>query len=173
MKSLVAIKLPTRLNPFHKRLLWAGAISGTLLLTFAAYAASGWTAPVALSTPIPPTDYVTSPVVAINSSGAQAAAWVNEDNDLLLQVAASDAGGSWTAAQTLTPASGVNAATPSVAISPTGNAVAVWEVYIISSQAYAIQSSTRTAHGSWTAATSVTPPGNLTLPKVGMDGNGN
>ncbi len=157
----------------RKRLFWASTITASLCLAFAAYAASGWTPPVALSTPIPPTDYVTSPVVAINSSGAQAAAWVNEDNDLLLQVAAQDAGGSWTPTQTQTPPSGVNAATPSVAISPAGKAVAVWEVYILSSQAYAIQSSTRTAHGSWTAATSVTPPGNSTLPKVGMDGNGN
>jgi hypothetical protein len=161
------------LKSSRKRLFWAGAITSALSLTFVAYAASGWTTPVALSTPIPPAFYVTSPVVAINSSGAQAAAWVNEDNYLLLQVAAQDAGGSWTAAQTLTSASGVNASTPSVAISPVGNAIAVWEVYIISSQAYKIQSSTRSAHGSWTAATSVTPPGDSTLPKVAMDGNGN
>jgi hypothetical protein len=155
----------------RKHLFSACAITGALCLAFVAYAASGWTTPVALSTPIPPTYYVTSPAVAINSSGAQAAAWVNEDNYLLLQVAAQDAGGSWTAAQTLTPRSGVNAASPSVATSPTGNAVAVWEIY--ANQGYVIQASTRQAHGSWTAATSVTQPGNSTLPQVGMDGNGN
>ena len=69
--------------------------SFVVLLVGAAYALSGgWSAPVSLSTPIPPTLYTTSPAVGINSSGAQAAAWVNESNYLLLQVAARDAEGS-------------------------------------------------------------------------------
>jgi hypothetical protein len=171
MKRIIAAKFALAPKSSRKRLFWAVAIACVLCLALVAYAASGWSTPVALSTPIPPTYYVTSPAVAINSSGAQAAAWVNEDNYLLLQVAAQDAGGAWTAAQTLTPRSGVNASTPSVAISPGGNAVAVWEVY--ANQGYLIQASTRQAHGSWTAATTVTQPGNSSSPRVGMDGNGN
>jgi hypothetical protein len=92
-------------------------------------------------------------------------------NCLLLQVAAQGAGGVWTAAQTLTTSSGVNASIPSVAISPVGNAFAAWEIY--ANQGFLIQSSTRQAHGSWTAATTVTRPGNSSSPKVGMDGDGN
>jgi len=163
-------------RPFEssrKRRVWAVSIvCGFFTLAFAAYAASGWTTPVALSKPIPPTFYVTSPVVAVNSAGAQAAAWVNEDNYLLLQVAAQDAGGSWTKAQTLTPPSGVNAADPSVAIGPAGNAVAIWNTS--SSQGLVIQASTRQAHGTWSAAATITSPAlSSTLPRVAMDGNGN
>ncbi len=46
--------------------------------------ASGvWSTPVTLSTPIPPTYYAASPAVAVASTGAQAAAWINESNYLL------------------------------------------------------------------------------------------
>ena len=151
----------------------AFAIGGALLgLAFVAYAASGWTAPATLANAIPPADVLMSPVVAINLSGAQVAAWVSQDNDLMLQVAAQDAGGSWSQAQTLTPKSGVNAANPSVAISPSGNAVAIWEVYSAPNQL--VQASARQAHGSWSAVTTLTSPANSsTVPKVGMDGSGN
>lgn len=156
-----------------RRLYWAAVITGGLLgLAFAAYAAFGWSAPVTLANPIPPAYVLNSPVVAINSSGAQAAAWVSQDNDLMLQVAAQDAGGSWSAAQTLTPASGVNAADPSVAISPLGNAVAIWDVY--ASPNLLVQASARQPQGSWSAVATLTSPAySSTVPKVGMDGSGN
>jgi len=147
------------------------------VLVCAALAASGvWSAPVTLSTPIPPTYYATSPAVDVNSSGAHAAAWVNEDNYLLLQVAAQDAGGSWSQAQTLTPRSGANAADPAVAIGPSGNAVAMWDLWQTnSSQGTVIQASSRPAHGSWSAAVSLTSPttSSSSQSQVGMDANGN
>jgi hypothetical protein len=148
-----------------------GAI--TFAFALAVYAASGWTPPVSLSVPIAPTYYATSPAVAVASTGAQAAAWINEDNYLLLQVAAQDAGGAWTPAQTLTPASGVNAADPTVAVSPKGNAVAMWDVYT-SGGLLLVQASARAANGSWGAVKTLTSGGvSSTLPKVGMDANGN
>jgi len=139
----------------------------------AAHAASGWTAPVTLANPIPPAYVLESPVVAINSSGAQVAAWVSQDNGvLMLQVAAQDAGGSWSPAQTLTQKSGVQAADPSVAISPTGNAVAMWDIY--SAPNLLVQASTRQAGGSWSKPVTLTSAANSsTLPLVGMDASGN
>lgn len=152
------------------------ALGVVLLLVCAAFALSGgWSAPVSLSTPIPPTLYTTTPAVGINSSGAQAAAWVNESNYLLLQVAARDAGGSWSKAQTLTPASGWNAAVPAVAVGPGGNAVAIWEIYEVNPpNELVVQASARPAHGAWGPVVTVSSTsGQSTVPQVAMDSNGN
>jgi hypothetical protein len=146
-------------------------------LACAVFAGTGdWSTPVTLSTPIPPTFYTATPVVAINSTGAHAAAWINEGNYLLLQVAAQDAGASWTGAQTLSPATGFNAADPAVALSSTGAAVAMWDLYHAnSSQGLVIQASTRQAHGSWGPVVSLTSgaTSSSTVPEVGMDSHGN
>ena len=151
-------------------------VSFTAWLACAAYAASsGWSTPVTLSTPIPPTFYTASPVVAISSTDAHAAAWINEGNNLLLQVAAQDAGGAWTNAQTLSPSIGSNAADPAVAVSSTGAAVAMWDLYQTgSSQGLVIQASTRQAHGSWGALVSLTSgaTSSSSVPKIGMDRQG-
>jgi hypothetical protein len=142
----------------------------------AAYAAAGgWSTSVSLSTPIEPTLNTSSPTSAINSSGAQVAAWINEGNDLLLQVAARDAGASWSAAQTLTPAAGFNASDPAVAIDPAGTAVAIWSLYQINPpNQLVIQASTRPAHGVWGPVVTVSSTsGSSTVPKVAMDSSGN
>jgi hypothetical protein len=163
-------------RPKRSALSAAGMISTLPVLACLAYAfAGGWSAPVSLSTPIPPTFYTTAPSVAINSSGAQAAAWINEGNDLLLQVAARDAGGNWNKAQTLTPLNGDNAADPDVAVGPAGNAVAVWDLYQINPpNALLVQASTRPAHGSWgPVVTLSSTTSSSSLPKVGTDASGN
>jgi len=138
-----------------------------------AFAATGdWSTPVTLSTPIPPTFYTASPIVAISSTGAQAAAWINEDNYLLLQVATQDSGTAWTGAQTLSPKTGYSAADPAIALSSTGAAVAMWDLYKTgSSQGLVIQASSRQAHGSWGAIVSLSTgaTNSPTLRKVGMD----
>jgi hypothetical protein len=145
-----------------------------MVVTGAVYAAGGWSTPVSLSIPIPPTFYTASPAVAINSSGAQAAAWINEDNYLLLQVAAQDAGGSWTPELTLTPRSGDNAAEPAVAVSPSGTAVAIWDLYNISQGGTVIQASSRPAHGSWGPVTTLSPAADSSShPQIAMDAHGN
>jgi hypothetical protein len=152
-------------------------VTSAACLAFTAFAAVGdWSVPVTLSTPIPPTFYTATPVVAIASTGAHAAAWVNESNYLLLQVAAHDAGGSWTGAQTLSPATGYNAGDLAVALSSTGAAVAMWDLYKTnSSQGLVINASSRQAHGSWGPVVSLTSgaTSSSTVPKVGMDAHGN
>jgi hypothetical protein len=153
-----------------------GLSTVVLAIATAAYAfAGGWSAPVSLSTPVPPTFYTTSPTVAINSAGAQAAAWIIENNNLLLQVAAQDSGGGWSKAQTLTPLTGFEAADPSIAIGPTGIAVAMWDRYQNSPpNGLVIQASSRPAHGSWGPVVSLSPAaGSSSLPKVGVDASGN
>lgn len=144
------------------------------LLVCAAYALSGgWSAPASLSTPIPPTLYTTTPAAGINASGAQAAAWVNESNYLLLQVAARDAAGNWSAAQTLTPASGWNAAEPAVAVGPAGNAVAIWDIYQVAPpNQLLVQASARPAHGAWGPVVTVSASGG-SVPQIAIDANGN
>jgi hypothetical protein len=151
-------------------------LSALLVLTSGTYvsAAGGWSTPVTLSTPVPPSFYTTSPVVAINSSGAQAAVWINEDTSLRVQVATQDAGGSWSQARTLT-SSNDDAGSPAVAIGPGGNAVAMWDSFR-SGQGVVIKSSARSAHGSWGPIVTLSPVSNsdsATSPKIGMDGNGN
>jgi hypothetical protein len=152
------------------------AVSALLVLASATYvfAAGGWSTPVTLSTPVPPSFYTTSPVVAINSSGAQAAVWINEDTSLLVQVATQDAGGSWSQARTLT-SSNDDAGSPAVAIGPGGNAVAMWDSFR-SGQGVLIKASARPAHGSWGPIVTLSPVSNSnssTSPKIGMDSNGN
>src|SRR5258708_30400825 len=120
------IRKLSALLPVHQR--WSRvwvvrSVSALLGLAGGSYvfAAGGWSPPVTLSTPVPPSFYATSPAVAINSSGAQVAAWINEDNYLLLQVAAQDAGGGCTPAHTLTSGND-SAGHPALAIRPGANA---------------------------------------------------
>ena len=162
--------------PFGLLALIAGGLPTLLISNSIAtvYAEGGWSTPVSLSIPIPPTFYTASPAVGINSLGAQAAAWINEDNYLLLQVAARDAGGSWTSGQTLTPRSGDNAAEPAVAVSPSGTAVAIWDLYNVSQGGVVIQTASRPAHGSWSPVVTLTPAADSSShPQIGMDANGN
>ena len=52
--------LPLRYGHLH----WCAAMTCTVLgLAIAAFAASGWTAPVTLANPIPPADVLMSPVI--------------------------------------------------------------------------------------------------------------
>jgi hypothetical protein len=62
-----------------------------------------------------------------------------------------------------------------VAISARGNAVAVWDIWQAnSSQGTVIQASARPAQGAWGAvATLTSPSSSSSVPKVGMDANGN
>jgi hypothetical protein len=150
-------------------------IAGTLLALAGgsqAFGTGGWSAPATLSTPVPPSFYTAYPFVAINSSGAKVAAWINEDNFLLLQVATQDAGGSWSAARSLS-SSNADAGTPAVAIGPGGNAVAMWDLFQ-TGQGVVIQASARPAHGSWGPVATLSPASDsASSPKVGMDANGN
>ena len=85
-----------------------------------ALAASSWTAPAVLSTPIPPTDVVESPSVAVNASGAEVAAWDDQaaDGTQFVHVRTSADGRTWSSPTTL--GRGVEVA---VALAPDGRAV--------------------------------------------------
>jgi hypothetical protein len=134
-----------------------------------------WSPPVTLSAPTPLGVDATSPAVAVSSSGASAAAWVIAGNFRTLQVAARDVVGSWSAPQTLTPLTGASVADPAVAVSPLGNAVAVWGIWRAGSpKGTALQASSRLAGGSWAPPVSLTAPAaGAGQPKVGMDAVGN
>src|SRR5215468_12326313 len=84
---------------------------------------SAWTAPIALSAPIPPTDVVENPAVAVNAAGAEVAAWDDQDASgaQLVRVRSSADGASFSPQITLDR--GVE---PAVALAPGGRAVAVW-----------------------------------------------
>ena len=160
----------------------AGTAAVIVLLSSGAYAGLLgsllgllWSLPVTLSAPTPLGVDATSPAVAVSSSGAGAAAWIIAGNFRTLQVAAQDVLGVWSAPQTLTPLTGASVADPAIAVSPLGNAVAVWDIWQAKTpKGTALQASSRMAGGSWTPAVSLTAPvAGARQPKVGMDALGN
>ncbi len=159
-----------------------GTVAVILLLSSGAYAGLLgtllgllWSLPITLFPPPPTGVDATSPALAVNSSGASAAAWVVAGNFRTLQVAAQDVLGLWSAPQTLTPTTGASVADPAVAVSPLGNAVAVWDIWRASTpKGTALQASSRMPLGSWAPPVSLTSPAvGASQPKVGMDALGN
>ena len=76
MRKTLTHKPPWRLAlPFGLLALIASGLPTLLISNSIAteYAEGGWSTPVSLSIPIPPTFYTASPAVGINSLGAQAA----------------------------------------------------------------------------------------------------
>ncbi len=149
-----------------------------LTLACAGYSALSWSwsAPAVLSSAISPAVQAATPVVAVSLTKAQAAAWIAGGSYRLLQVAAQDAGGAWSKPQTLTPLTGFNAADPVIAVSPTGTAVAMWDVRLSSAPAGpVVQASTRPPGGSWASVTSLTSAATsaASQPRVGVDYFGN
>jgi PKD domain len=93
----------------------------------------------------------TAPAIAINPQGVAAAVWQRTDGtNVLIQGAMRPAGGSWQAPADIS-AAGSDAATPQVAVDPSGTAVAVWDRQKI------VQSAVRPAGGAWQA------PANLSI----------
>jgi hypothetical protein len=142
------------------------AVVGLTAAAAPALAAGSWSAPIQLSTPIPPTDVVGDPSVAVNASGAQAAAWYDQaaDGTQFVHVRTSANGQTWSAATTL--GGGVS---PAVALAPDGRAVAVWEG--LPPITGTIQASVRPPNGSW--STPVTVSTDAGPPLIGVDARGN
>ncbi len=126
-------------------------------------AASAWTAPVALSAPIPPTDVVENPAVAVNAAGAEVAAWDDQDTSgtQLVRVRSSADGASFSPQSTLDR--GVE---PAVALAPGGRAVAVWVA-----SGGGLRASVRSPDGAWSSPVQVSPDSGR--PSLGIDGAGN
>jgi hypothetical protein len=141
-------------------------IAGLFATAAPAWAARSWSAPIQLSTPIPPTDVVGGPAIAVNASGAQVAAWYDQASDgtQFVHVRTSTNGQAWSAATTL--GGGVS---PAVALAPDGRAVAVWEG--LPPITGTIQASVRPPGGAWT--TPVTVSSDAGPPLIGVDGKGN
>ncbi len=112
------------------------------------------------------------PQVAVDPQGDAVAVWSRSNGtNSIVQSATRPAGGSWPAAADLS-APGYDAYLPQVAVDPQGNAVAVWEREDGSN--WIIQSATRPADGSWSAATDLSKPGqNALAPQVAVDPQGN
>jgi hypothetical protein len=144
--------------------LTAALVVGPQLAASAATTGS-WSPPVQLSAPIPPTDVVGDPAVAVNGTGAEVAAWYDQaaDGTQLVHVRTSADGRTWSAPTTL--GGGV---APAVALAPDGRAVAVWEG--LPPVTGTIQASVRAPGGSWSAPVTVGTAGGA--PVVGVDGQG-
>ena len=127
-------------------------------------AAGGWSAPVSLSTPIPPTDVVGNPAIAVNASGAEVAAWYDQaaDGTQFVHVRTSADGSAWSAATTLG-----HGIAPAVALAGDGRAVAVWWSL---DGAGSVRASVRPPGGSWSAGVTVSPDAGS--PKLGVDQSG-
>lgn len=130
-----------------------------------ALAAPPWSAPISLSTPIPPTDVVGNPSVAVNAAGAQLAAWYDQaaDGTQFVHVRSSADGTSWSAPTTL--GHGVE---PTVALAPDGRAVAVW---VGLDGAGSLQASVRPPGGSWSSPATIAS-GQASRPLVQVDQSG-
>jgi len=143
-------------------------IAAVTLMAFVlpAGAAGGWSAPVRLSTPIPPTDVVGGPTIAVTSTGSQAAAWYDQaaDGSQFVHVRTSADGRTWSAPTTL--GGGVS---PAVALAPDGRAVAVWEG--LPPISGVMKASVRPPGGTW--STPVTLGTDAGAPQLAIDGAGN
>ena len=129
--------------------------------------ASPWTAPVSLSVPIPPTDVVESPAVAVDAAGAEVAAWDDQaaDGTQFVHVRSSADGASFSASITLG-----HGVAPAVALAPDGRAVAVW-VGLATSISGTLEASVRPPGGAWSTPVQVSPDAGP--PHLGIDGTGN
>ncbi|HEX7843168.1 MAG TPA: hypothetical protein VF469_37110 [Kofleriaceae bacterium] len=129
--------------------------------------ASPWTAPVSLSVPIPPTDVVENPAVAVNAAGAEVAAWDDQaaDGTQFVHVRTSADGVHFSPPTTL--GHGVE---PAVALAPDGRAVAVW-IGLSTSISGTLQASVRPPGRAWSTPVQVSPDAGL--PHLGIDGAGN
>jgi hypothetical protein len=78
--------------------LTAALVVGPQLAASAATTGS-WSPPVQLSAPIPPTDVVGDPAVAVNGTGAEVAAWYDQaaDGTQLVHIRTSADGRNWSA----------------------------------------------------------------------------
>lgn len=123
---------------------------------------SSWTAPIPLSAPIPPTNVVENPAVAVNAAGAEVAAWDDQDASgaQLVRVRSSVDGASFSPQITLDR--GVE---PAVALAPGGRAVAVWVA-----AGGALRASVRSPDGAWSPPAQVSPDSGR--PSLGIDAAG-
>jgi hypothetical protein len=94
----------------------------------------------------------------VDGSGTATVVWdlFNTSGDYVVQ-AATYASGSWSAAQSLTSATG-DAGTPSVALDASGDATVAWEQRQPDEQ-FVIESSSRPAGGSWSAPSTISGEG--------------
>ena len=130
-------------------------------------ASPSWSAPVPLSQPIPPTDVVERPAVAISPSGAELAAWDDQaaDGNQFVHVRFSSDGASFSPATTLD-----HGVEPAVALAPDGRAVVVW-VGLSTSISGTLEASVRAPGGAWSQPVQVSPDSGP--PHLGIDQAGN
>jgi hypothetical protein len=128
-----------------------------LLGAGSAWAAPVWLAPVDLSAP---GRDASKPVVAMDAAGNTVAIWEREnvfDTSHAVQLSTRAAGGSFTAPVSLSPPQSQN---PSLAMTPGGEAVAVWWHFVNNANPleahYELQASTRPLGGSFSAPLEVT-----------------
>jgi len=108
------------------------------------------------------------PQVAVDAAGDAIAVWQRFNGaDNVVQAAARPAGGIWQSPVDLSE-SAEDASYPEVAVTPGGDAVAVWEVFDGSD--YLIQAATQAAGGTWQGPVDLSAPGNdAEEPQVGVD----
>ncbi|HEX3737348.1 MAG TPA: PKD domain-containing protein [Solirubrobacterales bacterium] len=131
-------------------------------------AGGSWSAAVNLSAP---GEDAEDPRLAVDAAGDAVAVWRRYDGtDDIVEAASRPPGGSWGVPVDLS-AGGENADSPSVAVDPAGDAVAVWRRYDGTDEI--IQASTRTAGGVWQAPVDLSESGeNAYRPQIAVDGAG-
>jgi hypothetical protein len=130
-------------------------------------AGGSWTAPQSLSLP---SSLVDDPRIAVNPRGDAATVWRRFDGTYnRIQAAVRPTGGSWSTAVTLST-SGLDADAPDVAIDPTGDVIAAWQ---LQDGAPLAQVRRLPAGGSWGPATNLAPLTTSDEPRVAADGQGN
>ncbi len=148
---------------------------GTCLLLGAGLCTSVEAAPTwlpALDVSAPGVDGI-QPQVAVDAAGDATAVWEKVENlQQVVESAYRPAGGTWQPPITLsldTPTE--DSFVPQVAMNAAGDTVVVWAHYNGGSEV--VEASYRSAGGSWTAPTIVSPPGNeVPHPVVGIDARG-
>lgn len=128
--------------------------------------AVAFSAPVAVSVPIPPTDVMSSPSAAISTGGAAVAIWQEQTaaQTMQISVASTSDGQHWSAPTPL--GEGIR---PEIAIGPDGTAVAVWEA-VTTNSVLGISASVHPVDGSWSTPVAVSTTGAGGAAQVALDG---
>ena len=171
------------------RRIWKGTAAllgaAVVALTLAAApvaAAPTWLSPTDISAAVPnasgsPSGNIDDPWVGVDAAGDSTAVWgIDADtstSDAVIQTATRPAGGVWSAPQDLTPTTEASS-DPRVAVSPSGDVVAIWKSAPTAGGNGVTRVRVKPAGGDWGPEQTISTPGNDTNDaRVVIDPSGN
>ncbi len=152
-----------------------GALAVALMATASVFAARAWSSPTNVSGP---GLHVIRPRIAVDARGEAVAVWRRfDDKHSFIQAASRPPGGTWSAPTTISASRRESdVAEPQLAISASGEAVAVWGLNVEREHQYpgrVIQAASRPPGGTWSAPTTLSAKRSFANePQIAIDDGG-